>query len=102
MLRIEHIKFFHGIAHYEVLEKCKIHSLEYFLEAARIRWAGHAIRIEEGRTPKALLYGKGLKGNHSSYTNKLKTTLRSCEINPYSFEQLAKKGLNRDHFVNRV
>ena len=48
------------------------------------------IRMEEGRTPKALLYGKGLKGNHSSHTNKLKTTLRSFKINLYSFEQLAK------------
>ena len=93
--RIANIKWFHGIANYEVLEKCKICSLEYFLDAARLRWAGHVIRMEEGRTPKALLYGqlsygKGTKGKHSSYTNKLKSTLRSCGINPYSFEQHAK------------
>ena len=93
--RIAHIKWFHGIANYEVLEKCKICSLEYFLDAARLRWAGHVVRMAEGRTPKALLYGqlsygKGTKGKHSSYTNKLKSTLRSCGINPYSFEQHAK------------
>ena len=51
--------------------------------------------MEDERIPKALLFGQlshgiGSKGNHSSYTNKLKTTLRSCGINPYSFEQHAK------------
>ena len=93
--RIAKIKWFHGIANYEVLEKCKICSLEYFLDAARLRWVGHVIRMKDGRIPKALLFGqlshgKGSKGNHSSYTNKLKNTLRTCGINPYSFEQHAK------------
>ena len=93
--RITRIRWFHKITNVNVLYKCNITSIEAMLDKARLRWAGHLVRMDDSRIPKMLLYGKlrngqSRKGNHLTYVNKLKGTMRACKIDTTSFEVLAK------------
>ena len=56
------------------------------------------VRVENGRIPKALLYGRlatGVpkRGNHNTYLNRVKTTLRECDISCSRLEKLASNRL---------
>ena len=72
--KIARIKWFHKVTNYEVLSRCKIHSLESMIDKAKLRWTGHVTRMDSHRIPKALLYGRlatgtPKRGNHSTYSN---------------------------------
>ncbi|KXJ17990.1 putative uncharacterized transposon-derived protein F52C9.6 [Exaiptasia diaphana] len=45
-----------------VLERCKIEGIESILVKYRLRWAGHLVRMEDNRIPKALFYGELTSG----------------------------------------
>ena len=87
--RITRIRWFHKITNVDVLYKCNITSIEAMLDKARLRWAGHLVRMDDSRIPKMLLYGK-LHNGQSTYVNKLKGTMRACNIDTASFEVLAE------------
>ena len=98
--KIARIKWFHKVTNYEVLKRCNIHSLQSMIDSARLRWTGHVVRMENDRIPKALLYGRlatGIprRGNHNTYLNSVRSTLRTCGINPAHLEKLAS---NRVHW----
>ena len=68
------------------------------IDSARLRWTGHVVRMRDNRIPKLLLYGRlstgvSRSGNHSTYLNSIKSTLKSCGINSDRLEELA---LERD------
>ena len=97
--RIAHIKWFHKVTNYEVLSRCNISSLQSMWDKARLRWTGHVVRMENDRIPKALLYGRlatGVpkRGNHNTYLNRVKSTLRECDISCTRLEELASNRLN--------
>ena len=92
--KIARIKWFHKVTNYEVLRRCKIYSLQSMIDSARLRWTGHVVRMKNDRIPKALLYGRlgtGIprRGNHNTYLNSVRSTLRTCGINPMHLEDLA-------------
>ena len=93
--KIARIRWFHKVTNYEVLERCKIGSIQSMVESAVLRWTGHVIRMENDRIPKKLLYGhlasgRGSKGNHISYRNQVRRILRDGGIPPANLEPLAK------------
>ena len=60
----------------------------------KIGWTGHVVRMKNDRIPKALLYGRlatGIprRGNHNTFLNSVKTTLRACGIDHTSLEDMA-------------
>ena len=84
--KIARIRWYHKVTNCEVLSRCKINSLEYMLDKAKLRWTGHVIRMGNERTPKSLLYGRlatgfTRRGNHTTYLNSVKRTLNECGIN---------------------
>ena len=97
--RIARIKWFHKVTNYEVLSRCNINSLQSMIDKARLRWTGHVVRMSNDRIPKALLYGRlatGIpkRGNHNTYLNCVKSTMRSCGISCAHLEELASVRLN--------
>ena len=57
------------------------------------------VRMGNHRIPKALLYGRlatGVpkRGNHNTYLNRVKSTLRECDISCAHLEKLASNRLN--------
>ena len=93
--RIARIRWFHKITNYEVLERCKIGSIQSMFESAVLRWTGHVVRMDDDRIPKQLLYGRlasgrGTQGNHASYRNQVKRILREGDIPLTDLETLAK------------
>ena len=94
--KIAKIRWFHKVTNYEVLSKCNIPSLESMIDTARLRWTGHVVRMENDRIPKALLYGRldtgaPKRGNHNTYLNSVKSTLRACGIDCTQLEALASE-----------
>ena len=87
------------VTNYEVLSRCNISSLQSMIDSARLRWTGHVLRMKDDRIPKALLYGRlatGIprRGNHNTYLNSVKSTLRACGINCTRLEELASERNN--------
>ena len=94
--KIARIRWFHKVTNYEVLSRCKIKSLKSMLDKAKLRWLGHVIRMEDSRIPKALLYGRlaaGVprRGNHNTYLNSVKCTLKECVIPCANLSELASE-----------
>ena len=97
--KIARIKWFHKKTNYEVLSLCNISSLESMIDKARLRWTGHVVRMKDHRIPKALLYGRlatgtPKRGNHNTYLNSVKRTIRDCGIHCTRLEKLASKRTN--------
>ena len=59
---------------------------------AQLRWVGHVSRMGDERIPKALLFGQLEEGRRSHggqrkrYKDVLKVTLKSCWIDPATWE----------------
>ena len=92
--KIARIKWFHKVTNYEVLARCNISSLQAMIDRAKLRWTGHVVRMKDHRIPTALLYGRlatGIpkRGNHNTYSNSVKSTLRECGIDCSRLEKLA-------------
>ena len=97
--KIARIKWFHKVTNYEVLSSCNISSLQSMMDKARLRWTGHVVRMKNDRIPKALLYSRlatGIpkRGNHNTYLNSVKRTLRECGISCTRLEELASERLD--------
>ena len=92
--KIARIRWFHKVTNYEVLSQCNIGSIQSMVESAILRWTGHVTRMSNDRIPKKLLYGRlatgrSSRGNHATYLNQVKSTLRACGIVPAHLETLA-------------
>ena len=92
--RIARIRWFHKVTNYEVLSQCNICSIQSMVESTTLRWTGHVTRMSNDRIPKKLLYGRlttgrSSRGNHATYLNQVRSTLRACGIVPAHLETLA-------------
>ena len=102
--KIARIRWFHKVTNYEVLSRCNLSSLQSMIDKAKLRWTGHVVRMKDHRIPKALLYGRlatgaPKRGNHNTYINSVKSTLRECGISCARLEKLAS---NRNSWRDTV
>ena len=94
--RILNIHWQDYIPNYEVLNRASIPSMYTLLRQRRLRWLGHVYRMEDGRIPKDLLYGKLAQGTrdkgrpHLRFKDVCKRDMKAVGIDPDEWEDLAQ------------
>jgi len=84
------------ISNGEVLQKANMQSVEAILTKTQLRWAGHVVRMEEDRLPKAVLYGELTTGKRKRggqklrYKDVLKRHLKTADIDVETWEKKAE------------
>nr|VZI50714.1 unnamed protein product [Spirometra erinaceieuropaei] len=79
----------------DVLERTEILSIYAILRQMQLRWSGHLVRMDDERLPKRLFYGDVATGSRRQggqirrYKDTLKSSLKSLQINPTNWEELA-------------
>ncbi|BHF76209.1 hypothetical protein SprV_0501930700 [Sparganum proliferum] len=77
------------------LERTGISSIYTMLRQMQLRWSGHLVRMDDERLPKRLFYGDVATGSRRQggqirrYKDTLKSSLKSLQINPTNWEELA-------------
>ena len=80
----------------EVLQAAKTESVEAKITAAQLRWAGHVRRMPACRMPQQVMYGELRKGRRNRggqrlrYKDTLKRSMKKCDLDPDTWEDLAK------------
>ena len=102
--KIAGIRWYHRVPNFQVLEKCKIMSINSMLDQNKLRWVGHVMRMDDYRIPKRMLYGRlaqgsSQRGNHLTYINSVRKTLRACDMFDLHLED---KTCNRNAWRCRV
>ena len=75
-----------------VLSQARMPSMFAMLSQRRLRWLGHACRMEDGRIPKDILYGELATGSRSTgppnlrYKDTCKRDLKASGIQPANVE----------------
>jgi hypothetical protein len=70
-------------------------SIHTVLRKAQLRWAGHVVRMPKKRLPKKIFYGelqhgkRFLGGQKKRYKDGLKTSLKTFQMDPNNWEELA-------------
>ena len=103
--KIARIRWYHKVPNFMVLKRCHVLSVTSMLDRNKLRWTGHVIRMADDRIPKRILYGQlargySRQGNHLTYMNSLRRTLRVCGVEGRNLEQLANDRSLWRHVVN--
>ena len=81
---ILNIRWYHRVSNAQVLLQSNLRSIEATLSLCQLRWAGHLVRMEDGRLPKQLFYGELSQGKRGigrpklRYKDSLKANLKKC------------------------
>ena len=83
------------VSNTEVLSRANLPSMFTLLRQLRLRWLGHACRMEDGRIPKDILYLELASGRRSKgrsqlrYKDVCKRDVKALDTNTESWEDLA-------------
>ena len=84
------------VPHTEVLQRANMESIHAFLKHFQLKWAGHVLRMPDERLPKRLLFGelvedkRSLGGQRKQFKDTLKATLKHCNIDLDTWEEIAQ------------
>lgn len=93
------------IPHTTIFERTNSISIEATIAKHHLRWVGHVIRMPENRLPRRIMYSQLHEGRRKAggpklrYKDQLKKTLKRCDIEPKSLEQLAN---NREDWRRHI
>ena len=71
-------------------------NIHAFLKRFRLKWAGHVLRMPDERLPKRLIFGEMVEGKRSlggqrkQYKNTLKASLKHCNIDSDTWEEITR------------
>ena len=100
-IQMYHLRLILGISwqdripNVEVLRLAAMTSIEALLVSANIRWAGHVVRMDEDRLPKAIMYSelaagaRTVGGQKLRYKDVLKRNLKAADGPVDSWEEVA-------------
>nr|VZI34974.1 unnamed protein product [Spirometra erinaceieuropaei] len=93
--KILKLRWQHQMPDTDVPEHTGILSIYAMLRQLQLRWSGHLVRMDEERLPKRLFYGdiaagSCRRGQVRRNKGTLKTSLKSPQINPANWEELAR------------
>jgi hypothetical protein len=94
--KILNIKWQDKVSNAEVLQRASSVGMEALLMKAKLRWAGHVVRMDDGRLPKQVLYsqlkvGKRQPGGQKlQFKDTLRTTLQKCQIDVKRWEDFCQ------------
>ena len=80
----------------EVLQRANMESIHAFLKCFQLKWAEHVLRMPDERLPKRLLFGelvegkRSLGGQRKRYKDTLKASLKHCNIDLDTWEEIAR------------
>ena len=102
--KIARIQWYHKVPNYMVLKRCHVLSVTSMLDRNKLRWTGHVVRMGDHRIPKRILYGQlargySRQGNHLTYMNSLRRTLRVCGVEGSNLEDVARDRSLWHHLV---
>ena len=84
------------VTHNEILQRTDCISIEAHIARRMLRWVCHVIRMPDERLPKQVLFSELAEGTRSAGGQKkrlkdhLKTSLKTCNIDPSQLEDLAE------------
>ena len=84
------------IPYSDILDRARIHSMYSLQSQRRLRWLGHAQRMEDGRLPKDILYGQLTSGARPvgrpalRFKEACKHNMEACDISPKGWEAVAE------------
>ena len=91
-----HITWQDKIPNTEVLQRAEMPSVGELFMKSQLRWTGHVVRMPDDRIPKKIFYGELSEGKRSRggqrkrYKDSLKATLKQCQIDTESWEEMAE------------
>ena len=94
--KLLHVNWREHIPDTEILDRAKMDSIYAVQMKSQLRWAGHVARMPDDRLPKQIFFGELCKGARAQgrpllrYKDTLKATLKKCDINPDSWENIAQ------------
>ena len=82
------------ITNHEILSRCQITGIEAFMMRSQLRWAGHVVRMQDDRLPKAVLYGQLTTTRPMGrpllrYKDKLKANINLLNLGEKDWEKTA-------------
>lgn len=89
------VKWEDKVSNTEILAKTSCSSIEALVRKRQLQWAGHVIRMDSARLPKAVFYGELKEGRRQlgkprkRYKDSLAETLTKCHIRKDTFERTA-------------
>lgn len=84
------------VSNTEVLSRAGMPAVSTLVMSAQLRWAGHVVRMPDGRLPKDILYGQLSSGTRKRggqrlrYKDVLHRSLKKADIAPSTWEDLAQ------------
>ena len=90
------IKWHDYVPNVEVLNRADMPSVEALLVSANLRWAGHVVRMDDSRLPKAVMYAELREGTRTvggqklRYKDVLKRNLKAAGGHVHDWEELAR------------
>ena len=90
------------ITNVEVLDRCRMMKIESIVRLCRLRWLGHLGRMENGRLPKQLMFGRLKEESSVGKQKKMWTHCVHDDIDRFNYLVRVERLKRNNRRVNRI